>query len=643
MARNVNINLNVEGDEAIKVVDALKQGIQDTQKASKSTSTSGIFDSTMVGKAFNAFKNGLRAVGAGFKTVGAAIKTSGLGLLALVITGIVKAFQNSEEGQNRFAKIMNVIGVITGNIIDVLADLGDLIIKTFENPKQAINDFVNLVKQNITNRIVGLIELFPKLGEAISLVFKGEFREAGRVSADAIAKVTLGVEDFSDKAVNAFNSATEAVKQFNEETAREIELAKQASDLTAETDKLERTQIVRRAKLEAQIAELRLKAREEERFSAEERAQFLTEANELQSQLLETDLEIARNRAKVITINNTFSRSTKENLNAEAEAIAQVSKLEATRFNQQRQIQRELNTINKQVQAQQKAARKEEEAAAQEELERSQDFNKELRKNEQEAFLLGIEDAQAREQQRIEFARENELAELERRLENEELTETQVQQLRESINDKFDAQEMSRIDKVNKAKVKSDNDAAQARLQSAKGFINVLSSIAGEESALGKAALIAGQAISIGEIFQNTAIANAKAVAAFPLTAGQPWVGINTATSIASIAGVIAQTAQQLGAFQSGGVVDGNSYFGDRVLARVNSGEMVLTREQQAELFRLANGRESFQRNAQQQPQLSEARIAQIAATVVASVPISESRLREVQNNITRRIQSFRI
>ena len=41
-------------------------------------------------------------------------------------------------------------------------------------------------------------------------------------------------------------------------------------------------------------------------------------------------------------------------------------------------------------------------------------------------------------------------------------------------------------------------------------------------------------------IVSNTAVANAKAVAATPLTAGQPFVGINTASAAISIASSIA-------------------------------------------------------------------------------------------------------
>lgn len=42
--------------------------------------------------------------------------------------------------------------------------------------------------------------------------------------------------------------------------------------------------------------------------------------------------------------------------------------------------------------------------------------------------------------------------------------------------------------------------------------------------------------------------------------------------------------------FEQGGIVPGSSYSGDNMLARVNSGEMILNQQQQAQLFNVANG-----------------------------------------------------
>ena len=42
--------------------------------------------------------------------------------------------------------------------------------------------------------------------------------------------------------------------------------------------------------------------------------------------------------------------------------------------------------------------------------------------------------------------------------------------------------------------------------------------------------------------------------------------------------------------FEQGGIVPGSSYTGDNMLARVNSGEMILNQQQQSQLFNMANG-----------------------------------------------------
>lgn len=65
------------------------------------------------------------------------------------------------------------------------------------------------------------------------------------------------------------------------------------------------------------------------------------------------------------------------------------------------------------------------------------------------------------------------------------------------------------------------------------------------------------------------------------------WVAFG-ALAMAQLASMVAQVHSLTG-FASGGIVGGNSYSGDRQLVRVNSGEMILTGQQQANLFNLLN------------------------------------------------------
>ena len=62
---------------------------------------------------------------------------------------------------------------------------------------------------------------------------------------------------------------------------------------------------------------------------------------------------------------------------------------------------------------------------------------------------------------------------------------------------------------------------------------------------------------------------------------------------IATVIASIAAAKSAMAGYAEGGIIPGTSYSGDKVQARVNSGEMVLTTQQQKQLFEIANGRGS--------------------------------------------------
>lgn len=124
----------------------------------------------------------------------------------------------------------------------------------------------------------------------------------------------------------------------------------------------------------------------------------------------------------------------------------------------------------------------------------------------------------------------------------------------------------------------------------------------------GKKAAIAGIAIekiaTIASIVTNTAIANAKAVAAFPLTLGMPWVAINTVSAGLSIAATIAagisaisqingtnfeaagggaggatSPGNQLGRnYEKGGIINGKRHAEGGTMIEAEKGEAIMTR-----------------------------------------------------------------
>jgi hypothetical protein len=130
-------------------------------------------------------------------------------------------------------------------------------------------------------------------------------------------------------------------------------------------------------------------------------------------------------------------------------------------------------------------------------------------------------------------------------LENEELTEFQKTEIRKKYSDARIAitdQEIA----TERAAMQAKHEINMAYLGLFEQFGNLLSQIAGKNKALAIAGIVISQAASIGQIIANTAIANAKSVAASPLTLGQPWVTINTISAGLSIASTIAAAAKSI-------------------------------------------------------------------------------------------------
>ena len=160
------------------------------------------------------------------------------------------------------------------------------------------------------------------------------------------------------------------------------------------------------------------------------------------------------------------------------------------------------------------------------------------------------------ENQRLEFDFEQDLQRLaEQRqiltdqeaieLQNTELTEFQKTEIRKKYADArkgITDQEIA----TEKAAAAAKHEINMAYLGLFEQFGNLLGQIAGKNKALAIAGIIISQAASIGQIIANTAIANAKSVAASPLTFGQPWVAINTISAGLSIASSIAAAAKSI-------------------------------------------------------------------------------------------------
>ena len=131
-----------------------------------------------------------------------------------------------------------------------------------------------------------------------------------------------------------------------------------------------------------------------------------------------------------------------------------------------------------------------------------------------------------------------------------------------------------------------ETDAEKALKETTSAIDALGSSFQGLGQALEVPALdVAGvMASAIAKIIEGYAFATSEAGKALgPIG----WLGFG-AIGLAQLVSIIS-TVKSLGAYANGGIVGGSSYAGDRLYARVNSGEMILNGNQQQHLFNMIN------------------------------------------------------
>ncbi len=548
MAIEKTIELNVDSKKATKGLKDLEKGIDGVNKEVKQTSQStkemnSTLDQATGGAVtkFNKFKGAIGSVTTGFKSLRVAIIGTGIGALLIAVTALGQAFTRSEEGQNKFAKILGVIGSVTGNLLDLLADLGENIISVFENPKQALIDFKNLIVENITNRFEAIIDTLGFLGSAFKKVFSGDFtgalEDAKKAGSSYIDSVT-GVKNSIDK-------ASESVKNFTKEIVDDANAASKIADQRANAEKKARDLIVERAEAERKIAELREKAVNKDKFTAQERIKFLEEAGRVSDELAAKEVQVAKLRLEAKQTENALTKSNKEDLNEAAQLEASVIQLETQRLNLQKRLSTELLTSRREVTAEEKA-----------DLKELDDLKKTLRDaeavSEQEKRELELIKIQEHFDNLIAQAEENNIL-----TDELEAARDEAKRLKQEEFDLKDAERKQKILEEDKKIADSEIALEQQKTAAKRKALDDAISLAGAETGVGKALLIVKQGLALKEMimeakktitFSKLAVAKST-VAAAEGTAQTAKIGFPQ--NIPMLIGYAAQAVGIIGAIRS--------------------------------------------------------------------------------------------
>jgi hypothetical protein len=271
--------------------------------------------------------------------------------LGAAIGALTAYFKSSEDAENKLTKITTIFSAVVEQLMNGVEFLGEKIFYAFSNPQEALKDLGKFLQDQLVNRFVGMLELIPKLGEAVKLLFEGKFEEAGTVASNAVIKVTAGVENGVEKIINFTKEVAAAVEEG-------IKNGEKLAGIQRRLDREERQLIVARAKTALEVGKLREEALTQE---GELKRATIEEAIALETQLAELELAHAQAKQEQAQIELENNGDTIEAKKKVAEAVAEVLNAEANKYAATLRFNKELAALDNE-----EAKRKSDHLAAQE-------------------------------------------------------------------------------------------------------------------------------------------------------------------------------------------------------------------------------------------------------------------------------------
>ena len=479
---NKKLNETEIGTEAF---DELKTQIKEVEKeldAAKNGQKSFTDTLSEAPGAVGSVTQSVKGLGTAFKALLANPVVLTITLIVGALTALFKAFTSTKEGGEALDRVMAGVNAIFSVFTDLLAGLAEKVIGVFSNPKQAILDFGNAIKENIVNRFVGIVEFIPNMAKAVKQLFERDFSGAAETAANAVLKVTTGTED----AVNKIREAGESVGQVISDVVNESQEASRLTKILQEVTDKERDLNIERAQQNALLAESKLKI-DDNTLSIEERQKALDEVGAAESKLLEEELANEQKRLDALIALDDLGNTTKEVQDEIAAQKIKIAQLEEQSLNKQTELQGKRKALN----AEEKTANDEKARLTEEQIQREFELSEELRRKKLDDRNLELDDLRLKYEEDVKAAGENkelllqleeqyklDKAEIDTRFDNEEKTRVKEQQ--KSIQDILDgyaeqkyANEQERI----LAELAQQYDADRLKLKQAEATIEQLAAL----------------------------------------------------------------------------------------------------------------------------------------------------------------------
>lgn len=238
------------------------------------------------------------------------------------ITTLLKFFFDTQEGMDKITSVTRPLIAIWERLKGLLQELGGKLFKqlgdAIKNPRQAFQDFVDFIKDQVINRVNSLGVAFSALQKLMSGDFKQGFKELG----DATIQFYAGVENGTDK----INKAIEGTKNFVKES---VDIGKQLDEMAKNIERTEIALIKNRAQLNKEYAEAKEIAQDQTK-SEKERIAAAQAAQAAQNELLKQEEDFIQLKIDRLKLEQTQNDTTREGYKELAELEAEQIQFAAT-------------------------------------------------------------------------------------------------------------------------------------------------------------------------------------------------------------------------------------------------------------------------------------------------------------------------
>jgi len=521
------IDLEAKTDKAIKGIDKVAKSVTDLNKevteGNKQTSES-----------LKSVEKSSNLVSRGVKGIGTALKAAGIGLALGLLSQLKEIFEKNQKVADLFGASFETVSIMFNDfanfVINSTGKITDFFKAIFEDPKQALIDFADAFKRNIQERFESYLDTLGFLASAVKKVFSGDFagaledvKSAGKESLD----VLTGVNNTFDKGTEAVEKIAKATSEYVKETVKaaksNVELEKTARIAEAANQGL-------LEKFDRQAEQLR-QIRDDESKSFEERIK----ANDELAVLLDKQEKAMLGNAKA-RVNQAAAELSKNKDNIDL----QIAYKEA--LNEQAAIEAQITGFRSEQQTNTNSL-----------LREQKDLQNELAligKTEREIERIELEQEYEAKKLIIEREITDDAEKKERLLALQTDFNTRLKELNDGFYQEDEDAKQKNTDESNRI-AKQQKDYKEQQYQSTYANLQTILSVGGKKlEKIGKALAIAdvirSSVKSVSETVSATGVANAKAVAASPLTGGMPFVAINTIKSALSVGATIAGAAKSI-------------------------------------------------------------------------------------------------